>query len=118
MKIEIQIKALKDMPYQGEFDFYDYREDGTLFFEVADLGNPHLTKVMLIHAIVEELLATYQEITSKVITDFDIAYKGDGEPGEELDCPYREAHLMAKGIEMILLAKMGIPLKTYEGLMR
>jgi hypothetical protein len=113
MKIEVIFKKKDEMKYDT-WDYYYYKEDGSLVFEIANTGVDSFNRLLLIHAMIEELLAQKDGITIKQIDEFDHSYHGKGEPGEEVKCPYRDAHVTAKGVEMILCAKMGIPWKVYE----
>lgn len=112
MKVEIKIIPRSEMPYDT-FDNYFWRGD-VLVFEIAETGNWLTERMMLLHAMVEQLLTEIKGISPAEITAFDMAYKGDGEPGEEINCPYRNEHLIAKAVEMLLCSHMDIPWKTYE----
>jgi len=93
----------------------DWRQVGDrLEFIITDTGNPVYNQMLLIHAMVERLLARNAGVSDETINAFDLEYKGNGEPGEEPDAPYRDAHLTAKAIEMTLSAQMGISWKEYE----
>ncbi len=112
MNIEIKIKPKGTIRAQ-QFDDY-YFKDGVLVFEVADLGNDFYNKLVLIHAIIEQALTEYKGIKEEEITKFDMEHLDSEEPGLEMDCVYRNEHLLAEGIERILCAYLNIPWTQYE----
>ena len=110
MKILILPKSL--IRY-ANFDDYRYI-DGELVVSVADMGNEFYTKLVLIHALVEEMLTNAKGIKEEDISKFDAEHMLSEEPGLEIDAPYKEQHLIAEGIERILCAAAGINWKDYE----
>lgn len=96
------------------WDDYYYRHDGTLVFEIVASGNRLYDRLILIHAMVEQLITETESVTEPEITKFDLEHPDSEEPGDELDAPYRNAHCVAEGIERILCGYLNIPWKTYE----
>jgi hypothetical protein len=114
MRIEVRIIPKSEMPYDT-WDNYYITNDGDFVFEIADTGNIIFNRIMLIHAMVEQLLTDVNGISAKAITDFDMNSQKSEEPGEEVDAPYRNQHLIAKAVEMLICAHLNIPWKLYNG---
>ena len=114
MKILINIKAQSEMPYVTN-DFYTYDKDGNLVFDIVNANNDLFTKMVLVHAIVEEAITEYKGVTAEQITKWDLDHDDAEEPGELPDAPYRDAHMTAKAIEMLICAQLGIDWNAYQG---
>ncbi len=70
--------------------------------------------MVAIHEIVEATLCRAAKVPDEDIDKFDMAFKGDGEPGDDPQAPYRRQHLMATAIEKMLAAAMGVDWQTYD----
>jgi hypothetical protein len=110
--IEIRIKPASEMRYLTLDDYFE--EDGKLVFEIANSGNSFYNKLILVHALIEQMITEYEGISEKAIYDFDIEHEESLEPGLEKDAPYRDAHLLAEGIERSICAHVGVSWKDYE----
>ena len=82
--------------------------------QVSDVGNPDYEFAVAIHELVEAYLCKKKGITTKQVDDFDMAYKGDGEPGDDKDCPYYHEHQTASAVEHIIINAMGIAWTQYN----
>lgn len=110
--IEVHRVSAQDQRYESLDDWI--QEGDRLQFKIVSSGNPTYDKLILIHSIIEQVLAEAEGITGEEIDEFDLNYKGDEEPGEQADAPYRDAHIVAKGIEMILCGYLSIPWTHYN----
>lgn len=114
--IDITIKTIPhhlhryDTVADWEFD----QKSGWLTIRVSDMNNWRYEMLVAVHELVEALLCAHGGITQEVVDKFDFAYKGDGEPGDDPNCPYSGPHSIATGIERILAACMGISWSKYE----
>jgi hypothetical protein len=70
--------------------------------------------LVAVHELVEALLCSHGNITQERVDKFDLNYKGDGEPGDALGCPYAGPHSLATGVERILAAVIGVSWYKYE----
>ena len=64
--------------------------------------------LIALHELVEVMLCRQRGITQQAVDDFDMAFKGDGEPGDEPDAPYRREHQFANKIENMVAHEMGM----------
>lgn len=113
MEIKVQIVPPSQIRYDT-WDDWTIDQYGNIHFQIADSGNDLYNKICMVHAIIEELLTSAKGVSEEEITKFDLEYKGDDEPGEELAAPYRDEHLIAKAVEMLLCSHLGIPWKIYN----
>jgi hypothetical protein len=103
----------KEFLRYGQYDDYQYI-DGELIVSIADTGNEVYNKLILIHALVEEMLTKAKGIKEEDISKYDAEHLTSEEPGLERDAPYKDAHLIGEGIERILCGYLGINWKDYE----
>jgi hypothetical protein len=69
--------------------------------------------LVAIHELVEAWLADKRGINFKEIDEFDKEYKGNKEPGETKDAPYKDEHKFANKIEYLVGKELGIDMKEY-----
>jgi hypothetical protein len=96
----------------GDWQFNE--TTGQLTIWVSDLNNWRYELLVGVHELVEALLCSHGKITQEKVDAFDLKYDGDGEPGDEPNCPYRGPHCIATGIERILAAVLGVTWIAYE----
>jgi len=70
--------------------------------------------LILIHEMVEVLLVVARNISIDKIDEFDMNYKGDSEPGDEPDAPYRKEHQFATKIEKMMAKELGVDWDEYN----
>jgi hypothetical protein len=114
--IEISIKVIQHtlQRYDTIGDWEFEKESGHLQIWVSDLNNWKYEALIGVHELVEALLCSHGGISQEKVDIFDFAYKGDGEPGDEPDCPYHGPHSVATGVERILAAILGVSWMDYE----
>jgi hypothetical protein len=112
MKITINIIPHSQMRYDT---LDDWQMDGdNIVFQIVDTGNNLYTKIVLVHALVEQLLTEAKGISEEEITRFDVDHPDSLEPGLEQNAPYRSEHLLAEGIERLICAYLNIPWREYN----
>lgn len=89
-------------------------ENGTLEVRISGMSDWRYNRLIAIHEIVEATLCREAGITEASIDAFDMAFAGEGEPGDDPSAPYRRQHLMATAIEKMLAAAMGVDWLAYE----
>jgi len=102
---------------------YRYLEDGTLYITVSDMGNKNFETLVAFHELWEVITTEHKGITEQQITDYDAQYElkrekglvGEfSENGFGSDCIYKDQHMKATAIEMILAAELGVDWNRYE----
>ncbi len=89
-------------------------ENGVLRVKVSELPDWRYEALVAIHEIVEATLCRADGVTPEQVDAFDMAFKGDSEPGDDPQAPYRRQHLMATAIEKMLAAALGVDWQAYE----
>lgn len=100
----------------------DYFEnDGMLNIEIFDQGNEDHIFLIAIHELVEQYLTKKRGITNEQIDEFDFEYEKNrskddrgSEPGDAIDCPYRNEHRFATIVEQMLAHELGINWQEYD----
>jgi hypothetical protein len=69
---------------------------------------------LAIHEMVEALLCKERRITTKAVDNWDLNFNGDGEPGDDRNCPYFSQHQDASVVERYLAKKLGLNWEEYE----
>lgn len=89
-------------------------EGNTLVIRVSKTEDQRYQQLVALHELVEALLCNQRGISQQAVDDFDLAYKGEGEPGEDDDAPYRDEHEYATSIELGTALMMGVNWDDYE----
>ena len=115
MKITIETIPHGDQRYPTVGDyFHDDDVAQTVHFRVSDLGDWRKEAAVAVHELVEFLLCLNDDVTVAEIDAFDMAYTGDGEPGDDPAAPYHRQHCFATAVERMLIAALGVPWASYE----
>ena len=110
MRIIIDIVPKEEVPNGQLGDYYN----GHIY--VADTGVHEANIGIALHELVEMTLAKNRGISEEDITNFDLVYKGDGEPGDDVKSPYRKEHRFAENIERLFVQELRIAWQDYENL--
>ena len=113
MKIRIKTKPMKSMRYCSVGD-WQFLPDGTLLITVADMGNPYYEFLVARHEMDEAILCRKRGLTTEDVDKFDMAYEGDGEPGDDPASPYHKEHAFATDAEMPMAKELGVDLAEYD----
>ncbi len=119
MKINIETIPHDQQRYPTCGDYWIDAE-GVLQVRVSDLGNDQYAEMIIVHELVELFLCKAKGVSFESIDAFDKAFEekrvagNADEPGDNDSAPYREEHLFATGVEMLLCAKLGINWAKYE----
>jgi hypothetical protein len=91
-----------------------WTDEHNLLIRVSDLGDWRYQALVAVHELVEALLCREHGISTETVDAWDNAYDGDGEPGDDQRCPYRNEHRSATTIEMLLAHELDVQWQTYE----
>jgi hypothetical protein len=53
-------------------------------------------------------------IGEDMVDKFDMAFKGEGEPGDDPECPYFKEHRFATIIEQLMAHELGVDWQSYN----
>lgn len=102
---------------------YRYIEDGTLYITVSDMQNKYFELLVAQHEFWEAITTEVKGISEQSITEYDEQYELKreqglvpefSENGFASDCIYREQHMKATAVEMMLAAELGVDWNLYD----
>lgn len=97
-------------PTCGDWQFID----GCLVIRVSRTSDDRYSYLLAIHEAIEAILCWNDLVYEKDVDKWDKEYKGDGEPGEVLGCPYYVQHMIASIIENYLAKSLRVNWDDYE----
>ena len=87
---------------------------GALRIYISETGNENYNFLIGIHEMIEAYLCAINGIPEQDVTDFDMVFAGDGEPGDSPDAPYHDQHMQASEVEFKLAPVLGVEWDKYE----
>jgi hypothetical protein len=81
---------------------------------VSEMGNSDYEFLVFLHELIEQALCLKRGISDESVTKFDMEFKGEGEPGDDLAAPYHREHVFASAIEDSVCKELGINPDEYE----
>jgi hypothetical protein len=117
MEITQVTRPVKKMRYPSAGDYLYKLGVDRFNFIIAEMKNPDYEFLVFVHELIEAYLCWKAKIKEEDITAFDVKFKADGkegEPGEDKNAPYFDAHAFASGIEMLCCNKLGIAWNDYD----
>lgn len=90
-----------------------FTEGGVIQFRVSSMGNADYEFLIWVHEAIEKQLARKVGITEQMIDAWDLAHEDVEEPGEMVECPYHNCHMVAEAIERVVAEKLGVDWNHY-----
>jgi hypothetical protein len=87
---------------------------GQRMISVSRCGSDESEIAVGIHEIIEQTLCAKAGITQADVDRWDLAFTGDGEPGEAEGCPYFWQHVAATEVEQAVCKAFGLPWEDHE----
>jgi len=111
---EINIKVIPQdqQRYETAGDYVE--KDGNLDIRITDYGNDDYFFLIAVHELIEAYLCKKKGIDFEKIDKFDMEFKGEGEPGDDINCPYKYQHEFATIIERLLASRLKIDWVEYN----
>ena len=108
-KIIIEALSHEAMRYDTLGDWFR-DENGNMVIQTvgADPITDDAAFLVALHELVEAKLCANAGITQAQVDEFDLAFEGEGEPGDSPDAPYREQHRKAMLIEHMMASFLGL----------
>jgi hypothetical protein len=78
------------------------------------MSDGRFERLVAIHELIEATLCDQANVDEVDVTNFDVKFMGDGEPGDSLNAPYHKQHRIATGIEVLLAQELGVDWQGYE----
>jgi hypothetical protein len=70
--------------------------------------------LVMLHEAVEAAICIHRGITQAEVDEWDKAWDGEGEPGDDPAAPYHDAHMTATRLERQFADALGVEWETYE----
>jgi hypothetical protein len=122
-QVIINIIPHKNQRYDTAGDWYRkrftsiFRDESVLFIHTSRLPNDpdnFYALAVAYHELSEALACIANGITETDVDQFDVDFKGKGEPGDDPRSPYRKQHFAATICEMTLIAAMNKSWSAYN----
>jgi hypothetical protein len=112
--IRVFVVPQREQRYQtaGDWTWTRTRLEIRLSRELAE-QDPRYGVLLLVHELVEAMLCRSAGISTRQVDVFDMAFKGDGEPGDDVSAPYHHQHRMAEVVERALAGRLGVKWRQY-----
>lgn len=113
--MEIEVKTIPHSAHRyagtcGDWQLFD----GLMHVRVSATGNEDYDFLIALHEILEAWLCHRRGIAEQDVTDFDKAFQGEGEPGDDPKSPYKAEHFFATTIERLVAQELGINWAEYS----
>ena len=114
--LDIEIKTITHYKqrYQTVGDYFKDLGTGTERFRISDMGNKDYEFLVALHELIEQYLSEKRGIKEEEIDQFDINFKGEGEPGDQPNAPYYKEHQFASKIEKLVAEEMSLNWEDYN----
>ena len=111
----ITIKVIPDSKqrYETSGDYWIDKR-GTIQVRISKSKNWRYEALVLMHELTEMFLCIDRGVSFKAIDQFDVQFKGTGEPGDDLKAPYHREHRFATRVERQLAKELRVNWATYE----
>jgi hypothetical protein len=97
----------------GDWMWHGDRLDIRISQEVG-AKHPEYLALLSVHELVEALLCHQDGVSTSTVDAFDLAYRGEGEPGDNPLAPYHREHKIATQVERALAAGLKVKWSDYE----
>jgi hypothetical protein len=116
LTVRVQLVPQKEQRYNtlGDWIWRGSQLNIRLSREFAQ-QDPRYGVLLVTHELVEALLCRSAGISTGQVDAFDMAFRGDGEPGDEPSAPYHRQHRMAEAAERALAGELGVRWRQYLG---
>ena len=113
MRIAIETVPHGDQRYPTCGDWV-WGPNDELTIRVSDMGDWRKEAAVGLHEAVEALLCKRSRVSQTLVDQFDRAYAGDGEPGDDPAAPYHREHCFATAVERLFIAALGVSWADYS----
>ena len=113
MNVHVKIIPHKKQRYDTCGDWW-YDGNSDLQIRVSEMSDGRYEQLIEIHERIEAALCEEAGIDQLDVDRFDMEFQGDGEPGDDLNCPYRRQHVISTTIERTLAMELGVDWNAYE----
>ena len=107
--------AKQRYPTCGDWEFFtEFTPNDLLSISVSEEMGGDSCFLVAMHELIEVKLCMQHGVTQQQVDDFDMTFKGDGEPGDDPAAPYHKEHLFATLMERKMAKAMGVNWDEHE----
>jgi hypothetical protein len=92
----------------------DWHEKDTLVIRVSAMSDWRYEVLVGLHEAIEALLCKHAGVSEAIVDAFDLNFKGEGEPGDDIGAPYHRQHEMATYVEQFLASGLDVDWPAHE----
>ena len=112
MDIHIRVIPHAEQRYDTVGDWY-FDKTRDLQIRVSKQRDDRHEWLIAVHEMVEALQCMEDGVTQQEVDDFDFAWAGLGEPGDDPTAPYHQQHVNTTAIEVVLASMLLVGWKRY-----
>lgn len=107
-KIIIEAVSASEQRYDTEGDWF-FNAAGDLVIRTTGISALEGQAFLVaLHELIEAKLCHERRIPQTAVDEFDLGFKGEGEPGDAWNAPYRREHRFAMLIEHLMAHELGL----------
>lgn len=97
-----------------------FTPEGDLEIRVSAMGDWRHEALVAVHELAEVLLCKERGITEEAVTQFDIMFEANRQPGDDSEAgddpraPYRWEHFFATNVERLLADQLNVDWQEYD----
>ena len=114
MNVQMSVIPHQQQRYDTAGDWLLDVNTDTLVINVSFLGDWKMEACLGIHEYIEAIRCMADRVDQNLVDQWDLNFKGKGEPGDDPNAPYHKQHVQASIVERTLARQLGVDWSKYE----
>ena len=114
MNVQMNVIPHQQQRYDTAGDWLLDINTDTLVINVSFLGDWKMEACLGIHELIEAIRCMADRVDQNLVDQWDLNFKGKGEPGDDPNAPYHKQHVQASIVERTLARQLGVDWSKYE----
>ena len=114
MNVQMNVIPHQQQRYDTAGDWQLDVEKDTLVINISFLGDWKMEACLGIHELIEAIRCMADRVDQNLVDQWDLNFKGKGEPGDDPAAPYHRQHVQASIVERTLARQLGVDWQKYE----
>ena len=114
MNVQMNVIPHQQQRYDTAGDWQLDVEKDTLVINISFLGDWKMEACLGIHELIEAIRCMADRVDQNLVDQWDLNFKGKGEPGDDPAAPYHRQHVQASIVERTLARQLGVDWQRYE----
>ena len=114
MNVQMNVIPHQQQRYDTAGDWWLDVERDTLKINISFLGDWKMEACLGIHELIEAIRCMADRVDQTLVDQWDLNFKGKGEPGDDPNAPYHRQHVQASIVERTLARQLGVDWSKYE----